>query len=84
MRPRLHIPYTNTDSYPFPRLVGEELGTFTVVCPGAVVAQDQLPAPIQVTPAISVACGRETRDSVNGTRPGRTGETSSKGGSHQP
>jgi len=83
MRPTLHAPCTNAIAYPFPRLVGEELGTFTVVCPGAVVAWDQLPAPVQVTPAISMACGNGIRARVNGTRPGRTGETSSKGGSHQ-
>lgn len=76
MRPTLHAPCTNVIAYPLPCLVGEELGTFTVVCPGAVVAWNQLPASIQVTPAISMACRRETRGSVNGARPGRKGENS--------
>lgn len=84
MRPTLHAPCTNAIAYPFPRLVGEELGTFTVVCPGAVVAWDQLPAPVQVTSAVSMAWGREPGDRVNGAGLGRTGGTSSKGGSHQP
>lgn len=63
MKPTLRGPCTNAIAYPFPCLVGEELGTFTVVCPGAVVAWDQLPAPVQVTPAISMAYGREMRQS---------------------
>lgn len=61
MRAGIPAACRNGNAYPFPRLVGEELGTLAVVGPGAVVARDQLPAPVQVTPAISVACG-ETRD----------------------
>lgn len=84
MRLTLHAACTNAIAYPFPRLVGEKLGTFTVVCPGAVVAWDQLPAPVQVTPAISMAFGRERRDRVNRTRPGRAGKASPSGGSYRP
>lgn len=42
-------------TYPFPRLVGEELRTLAVVRPGPVVAWYQLPAPVQVTPPIGMA-----------------------------
>lgn len=59
MRPEIPAPCRNGNAYPFPRLVGEELGALAVVGPRAVVARDQLPAPVQVTPAISVACGEK-------------------------